>query len=426
VIALLLAALAGAAGVEDLASDPAPAVAPSALAFRGHLEWISAGGGTILRDAPVNPENRVLALPQVLAQSELRPDLRFEYGSQLAAIARPRLALQVVKPRVAGSWAPERSDATFESIELYATWRVDQRLAIAYGLQNFQWGPAELMSPSNRVFHATGFYRDPLYLVRGRHLARVNASVGREWSAVLLAEVAPNGDPAFVADEPFERKAQLKLEYVAPSGDRYAAITAGAAQRSRGWFGEYASLPLWAGLAAYVDAVHTVGRPGWYPVDDGAGGATFAQTGMDTRSLQTLALGGLRYSFEGGADVRLEYVFDEAGWDRGELALASRAASADPRLAGRYLDPGFELLGRQLVYVSLLLPDLPPLKRTTVQARHLHSLTDGSGGAFVTASYAASGAVVVFASASSTYGAADGALSRLARGTAAVGAVVSW
>jgi hypothetical protein len=425
-IAVVLAALLGTDAPADAAPPQASADQAPALTFRGHLQWITAGGGTILRDTPVNPGNRVLELPQVAAESELRPDLRFEYGSQLTALVRPRFLLQVQRSEAGGVWAPERSAASSQWIELYATWRLDDRLAISYGLQNFQWGPAELMSPSNRIFHATGFTRDPLYVVRGRHLARVNVSAGRAWSAVLLAEVAPDGEPAFVADEPFEPKAQLKVEYAAPTGDRYLGITAGAAQRSRAWFGEYATVPLWAGLSAYADAVHTVGRRAWYPVDDGAGGAAFAQTGMETRNLRTLALGGLRYSFEGGADVRLEYVFDEAGWNRGDLARASRAASADPRLVGRYLDPGFELLGRQLAYVSVLLPDLPPVKRTTVQARYLRSVTDGSGAAFVTTSYAATDAVVMFLSASVTHGAADGAVSRLVRGAGVLGAEVSW
>jgi hypothetical protein len=423
-IAPLLGALLAASAALDPAASEASSDAAPGLAFRGQLTWITAGGGTLLRDTPVNPENQVLALPQVVAQSELRPDLRFEYASQLAAVVRPRLQLQFQQARRRGAWGPERSAASAEWIELYATWRLDERLALSYGLQNFQWGPAELVSPSNRIFHTTGFYRDPLYVVRGRHLARVNASAGREWSAVLLAEVASNGEPAFVADEPFDPKAQLKLEYAAPSGAWSVAVTAGASQRSRAWFGEYATLPLWAGLSAYMDAVHTVGRRAWYPVD--AGRATFAQTGMETRELRTIALGGLRYSFAGGTDLRVEYVFDQAGWDRGDLSLASRAAAADPRLVGRFLDPGFELLGRQLAYASLLVPDLPPLKRTTLQARYLRSVTDGSGAAFVTASYAATDAVVAFLSTSLTHGGADGAVSRLVRGASIVGAEVNW
>jgi hypothetical protein len=287
------------------------------------------------------------------------------------------------------------------------------------------------VSPSNRIFHATGFYRDPVFVVRGRHLVRVNVSAGREWSAVLLAEVADNGEAPFVAGEPFEQKAQAKLEWTAPAGDLYAAVTAGASQRSRGWFGEYATVPVVAGLAAYADAVHTVGRRAWYPVADPALGATFAETGMETRALRTTALAGLRYSFVNGNDLRLEVLYDEAGWTDAQLAAGQTAALASLALndragLGRFLDPGFELLGRHLLYASFSLPDLPPGERTRVQARYLYSLTDGSGAAFVTGSYDATDSVVAFLSLSATHGPADGALSRLTRASFAAGATVNW
>lgn len=433
---LLLAAL--------LVADPAPAAEPipvdaapvepaaetqPAFTFRGHLEWITAGGVADSRASPTNPGNRVLQAPFGGAQSELRPDLRLEYGKELTAVARPRLLVKVEKAHTADGWQPERSTADTEWIEGYATWRLSDALSVSYGLQNFQWGPAELLSPSNRIFHATGFYRDPVYVVRGRHLVRVNVSSGREWSAVLLVEVGDNGEAPFVYGEPFEPKAQAKVEWQAPRGDLYAAVTAGAAQRSRGWFGEYAAVPLVAGLSAYGDAVHTVGRRAWSPVRDPVLGATFAQTEMETRALRTTALGGLRYAFENGNDLRFEYLFDEAGWTDDQLALAEQAAlptATDPRGLPRWLDPGFELLGRHLLYASLSLPDLPPQKRTRIQARYLRSLTDGSGAAFLTASHDATDSVVAFVSVSATHGAADGALSRLSRGTALVGAVVNW
>ena len=73
------------------------------------------------------------------------------------------------------------------------------------------------------------------------------------------------------------------------------ALTAGAAARSRGWFGEYLNVPVVGGLSAYADAVHTVGRRAWYPVADPVLGATFAQSGMETRGLRTTVLAGLRY-----------------------------------------------------------------------------------------------------------------------------------
>jgi hypothetical protein len=426
--ALLLAALL--AAEPEVPAEPAPVEAPPSVAFRGHLEWITAAGGASSRASPVNPGNRVLLVPAGGLQTELRPDLRLEVGPTLTAIARPRFWLRVQKAETADGWQPEQYEATAQWIEGYATWRVSDRLALSYGLQNFQWGPAELLSPSNRIFHATGFYRDPVYVVRGRHLVRANVSAGREWSLVVLAEVGDNGEAPFVAGEPFERKAQAKLEYTSPGGDLSAAVTAGAGARSRGWFGEVVTVPLFAGLSAYADAVHTVGRRAWVPVETPVG-PTFAQTGMETRRLRTTVLTGLRYSFVNGNDLRLEYLFDEAGWSDAQLSLADRAAVAamavgDPSGVARFSDPGFELLGRHLLYASLSLPDLPPGERTRVQVRYLRSLTDGSGAAFVTGSYDATDSVVAFLSLSATHGTVDGALSRLTRATFAAGATVSW
>jgi hypothetical protein len=335
----------------------------------------------------------------------------------------------VQKAETSAGWQPEQYEATAQWIEGYASWRVSDRLSVSYGLQNFQWGPAELVSPSNRIFHASGFYKDPVYVVRGRHLVRANVSAGRAWSLVVLAEVAENGEDPFVAMEPFERKAQAKLEYTAPSGDLYAAFTAGAGARSRGWFGEYFTVPLVAGLAVYGDAVHTVGRNAWYPLETPLGPA-FARTATKTRRPRTTALGGLRYAFENGNDLRFEYLFDEAGWTDDQLALAEKAAAAslttDRSGLAAFLAPGFELLGRHLLYASLSLPDLPPAERTRLQARVLWSLTDGSGAAFLTGSYDATDSVVAFLSLSATTGPADGALSRLTRATFAAGATVSW
>ncbi len=422
-VALALGADAGeAAGAAP--ADPAPS-----LALRGHVEWISAAGGSLYRDTPVNPANRVLELPQVAGETELRPHLVAEYGATVRVVARPRLLVQATRAAVGGGWRPERSDASATWTELYAAWRLDDRVAIAYGLQNFQWGPAELISPSNRIFHETGFSRDPLYAVRGKHLARVNVSFAGAWTAVLLAEVAPNGEPAFVAAEPFEPKAQLKVEYAVPRGGGYAGVTGGAAQRSRGWFGEYAELPLWGGLSVHSDVVHTAGRRAWYPVDSGGGDVTWAQTGMESRRLRTLGVGGLRYAFEGGVDARLEYVHDDAGWSRRELRLAARAARAEVADAARleaWLAPGFELLGRDLAYASVRVPKLPPGARTEVQVRYLRSLTDGSGAVYATATRDAGDATVLFLSATVTHGAEEGALSRLFRAAAMAGAVVTW
>ncbi len=249
------------------ADEGAPPAAAPGFSFHGRLEWLSAASTTAYRDTAVNPANDVLRVPQASAQTELRPDLRIELGDELLrVVARPRLLLEGSRARTAGVWRAEETDASAEWLELYGSWRVSEQLTVAYGLQNFQWGPAELLSPSNRIFHETGFTRDPLYAVRGKHLVRVNLSAGRAFSAVVLAEVRANDDAPFVAGEPFEPKAEAKLEWSAPGGRGYVGVTGGAGQRSRGFFGEYGALSLTDGLSVYADAVHQAGSRAWYPV----------------------------------------------------------------------------------------------------------------------------------------------------------------
>lgn len=407
------------------------AASPPAVSARIRLDWLTAAGATLLRETAVNPENAVLQLPSAAATTELRPDLRIEAGRELSAFVRPRLLALAQKPRVAGAWQPETSDASVEWIDLYASWQPDERVAFAYGLHNYQWGPAELVSPSNRIFHANGFLRDPLYVVRGRHLARVNVSAGRVWSAVLLVELRDNGERPFAAGEPFEPKAEAKLEWSDPGGRGYVAVTGGAGKTSRGFFGEYASLSIGDGFSVYADAVHQVGSRAWIPVETAPGVARFERALADA-GLRTLALGGVRYTFAGGADLRLEYLLDEAGWDMRSLRLAERAAAVRPGApplpgeVGPWLDPGYELVGRQHAYASLSIPDLPPRDRTAIAVRYLGALEDSSGALFGTASYDATDAVVIFASTTATHGSDHGALSRLARASALVGATVSW
>jgi hypothetical protein len=371
----------------------------------------------------------VLQIPQLGAQGEVRPDLRLEYGGFLTFVVRPRLQASVTDVQIGERLQTEHSTASAEWTDLSGTWRLGDSLALTYGLTNFQWGPAELLSPSNRIFHETGFARDPLYHVRGKHLVRLNASSGRELTAVLLVELADNGDPAFVSGEAFQPKGQLKVEWAAPSGGTYLGASWGWASASRPWAGEYAAWQITDGLSAYADASHTLGSRAWYPVSDPRLGVVMRQARLSEDRIRTLAAGGLRYVFEGGEDARVEYVFDESGWDKGDLdraALAWRLLPLRPDLAGPLQSPGLEFASRQLVHLSLRLPDLPPRKKIALSLRYLRSVTDRSGAAFATGTWEVGDSTLVFLSVLASHGGEKGDLSRLVRASFVAGAVITF
>lgn len=407
-------------------ADP-PTDAPR-VTWRANLEWITAVRGTDPADTPLNPGNSAFRLPQLLALTELRPNVRADVGARWQLVFRPRWRGTAAFTWTDGEPRGDEVEGTFDVSELYVNWRPTDVLSIAYGLQNFQWGPAELLSPSNRVFHEVGTFRDPLYYVRGRHLVRVNLSAGKRWSAVALAEVGATDEPGFRAGERFEPAGQAKAEFTTSSGATYVGVTGGARPGERPWFGEYGSVTLVAGLSAYVDAVHQQGSLAWYPVPAGPSGAAFVQAERASSAIRTLVVGGLRYSFVNGTDVRLEYLHQDAGYRRGQFDLAALAVAARPsrETADRWLRPGLEFIGRDLVLGSVRVPDMPPARRVGVHAQYLASLTDRSGLVYATTVVDASGSLVVFGTVTATYGGDAAEFSRLVRASAVGGIVWSW
>jgi hypothetical protein len=424
-MAALLALAAPAAGPARAQDAVEPPRRP-AVAWRASVEWIGAVRVTDPAETRLNPGNARFRIPQVGTQAEVRPNVRIELGRRITAVVRPRGLATAQAAWATGLPRTTDSQASANWTEAYLNWRPADSVQVTYGLQNFQWGPAELLAPSNRIFHETGVFRDQLYYVRGRHLLRVNLSSGRQWSLVGLAELTGNGEEPFVAAEPFRRQGQLKGEYAAASGRGYVGVTAGARQGSRPWFGEYASYELAAGLSAYADATHMRGSRAWYPVPLPSGAATFVRRDLEADAWRTLAVAGVRYTFVAGPDARLEYLHQDAGYTGGEVDLTAAALGASPTQAAPFISPGLEFLGRRMALASLRVPDLPPNDRLALQGRYLRSLTDRSGVAFLTGTLDASDAVVLFASGSVTHGRETAEFSRLIRAGVAAGAVWTW
>jgi hypothetical protein len=369
-------------------------------------------------------------VPEHASFSELRPNVRVELGSRWQLILRPRLALEVNKAWMGDTWQAEQTKTSAEFIEGYATWRVSEALLVSYGLQNFQWGPAESVGPSNRIFHDTRFARTPLSIFYGRWLARVNASLGRNVSTVFLLETHRNDSiPVFTAGEEFEPRGLLKLEFMRDNGTDSLGLVVGRGERSRTWIGEYGSLALTDGLSLFFDMAHARGSSAWYPFErDGALG--FEQSRVDSDLVRTFAVVGGRYAFEVGPEVRAEYIYNEAGYTPAELELAVRAvrevAPVAPAVLGPYGAPGLELPGRSYLYFSVRFPDLGPRRRFALQPRYLLSAADGTGNALLNVEWNAADDCVFYLAAGAAHGPADGELTRSVRATILLASNFTW
>ncbi|MBI4818884.1 MAG: hypothetical protein HY791_21615 [Deltaproteobacteria bacterium] len=407
--------LAGVAPVEALGED---------VSLRPTLELFGAVQGAGFAVSSANPDNSVLKVPFLRATTELRPDLKLEVGD-LTFRARARIA--ALSDSTLISKKLKTSDPMFESqwLDLYGEWRVSDSVIVAYGLHNFEWGPAESTSPSNGLVRNPAFASTFLTTYPGRHLGRINFSAGRSFSAVFMVETMESAATSPL--EPFDPKGQLKLEYASEDGAFYVGAVAGVGKTWRPWVGEYLSIELFEGFSAYLDGRETLGSRSFYPLD---GAPSFEQNRLKDNDVSLFLVGGVRYAFEDGADLRLELIRDDAAYTTEELdrsvSILAMAGGALPILVGPYVSPGTDLPGKNSLYASLRVPNLGPGDAFQVSAREVLSLTDATGISIFVIDWAATDSLVLDLTGAIFHGKRDGELTRLLRGLGLLAAKYSW
>lgn len=320
-------------------------------------------------------------VPSTGLVSELKPELKVVSPQAITLMARPRIRMRYEQTTVDDETPEPKGSSRSVLSEAFVQWTLSENVTFAYGKQYFSWGATESLTPSNRLFHETALARNVLYDVRGKHLARVNLSVGRALSLVLMTEYedTDDEDDSFVEGEAFESKALAKAEVSWNDGSDFFGIVAGGREEGRPFFGEYLSwtLPFVEGFSVYGDASHERGADVWYPGTQMAESPAFGpqklkvfeKSKLGDDKLHTLAVAGLRYDFENGATVRAEYIRNDAGYDEKQTKALhatfsprelQRAAFVDQSLIEtnfrRAHRRGTELPGQKYAYASLTWP----------------------------------------------------------------------
>lgn len=408
-----------------MASSSSAFASEQALTVRSSMRWLSYM--SLLQpvdDSPANPDNTVLQLDTQSLGIDIRPDIKASSGV-LKIIARPQLKMVVSKAEVGGNDQTEHPKSTGRWIESYGILSASENVQVSFGLQNYQWGAAESLNPSNRIFHESVGGKDLLYAVEGRQIARVNISWTKNLNTVLMSETERAKDiTAFRAEETFQTKALMKHELNWNNGADYFGVVFGSPEKGTGWFGEYFNVMVTDGLSLYLDAAHQKNSQAWYPIIEKSPQAPtqdivqLRQSKLSDNKVYTLAVLGTRYSFESGSDVRLEYISNDAGWTKDEnersvLALDLKSTLQAPfyqQNLQRILYPGLEYRGRSFALISVRVPDAFDVKDFTLYGRILRSLTDGSATYYGSLEYAFWSASTLILSASSSQGETDSEL----------------
>ena len=332
--------------------------------------------------SPFNPNNSVLSVPTWAHTLELRPDIQFNLSDSHSLILRSRHFLQSFETQYTN---PEKTkyshdeDSDLSDLFFSSVW--SGTLATTIGLQNYQWGPAEIYSPSNPFFHFNNSQRSYFYKEKGRVLVRANWNPSPKttnWSVVAMYEPIDNNTRYWIADRDFKPKSALKVEYQFDNPANSIAIIGGQGEEERGFVGEYFTWSPTEGKSFYADAQHRSGRSNFVPSKNGFGLYDLVRSEDD--KTKTVAVFGFRW--EGRVDFRQEFVFNETGYSNAEWKqVRASAVTLSPNIlqnSRRFASPGTEFRTKNYSYTSVRIPDLGLSRMASIAGRWFSSLDHDS------------------------------------------------
>lgn len=347
------------------------------------FEWIN---GLLVREvaeSDLNPDNRVFNIPRGFARADIRGDFKFKYYNDLSFIFRPRFLgtssdlyyPQTKKPL-------NKSEAEWDINEAYLDYDATDFLGFSLGLQNFQWGPAESLSPSNAIFHFENDQKSVFYRAKGKVLARSNITILGNHSLILIHEPETNREPYWIAEKKFEKKSLAKWESrKRTDSNTYMGLTYGSEDQERKFVGGYFNLFFSETYSFYADLKKSKGSIAYYPKEIAPGQFLFQTDVERLEKDQYLAVVGFRKEARG--DFRLEWIYNSAGYNKTEIGNIGKALKNDQLNYFTNLllatKPGLEMYTQNYLYLSYRLPDLGSKKQSTLFFRYLHSFQDESG-----------------------------------------------
>jgi hypothetical protein len=320
--------------------------------------------------------------------ADFRPALDFSYQDTLKFVVQPRSQLQEI-------WQnPPFSDPEYNHINSitqgYVLAHLGDNVMVVVGVQNYQWGPTEVISPSDPLIHFVPGQRSILWLEQGRGLARINITLSPQVNLVFIGNIFNNDLTPANSGGTFTQLGLGKIEYeVSPA--TYFGLTYGNGPSTRAFVGEYGSVEVSEGLTAYLDAREYQGSDAYYPVAEGPL-LLLAQTNAQSQSVETLMDVGLRY--DGAIDLRGEFIFNSAGYNQNQfqqVLAAENLTSLSPVFSGNssgfssglnsegIILPGLEFPGQYYGYASLRIPNIGYQKKMNLGLHYLHSFMDQSG-----------------------------------------------
>ena len=334
-----------------------------------------------IENTSANPGNANLGLAQSTAKMDLRGNLNWENQEERKFVLRPRFVGQ--NQQIQESNPNSYLTPTTGSVNLTdAYWQevINSAWSSTLGLQVYQWGPGELLSPSNPIYQFQNNQRSTVYKEKGQGLIRLNRLV-ENWSYVFISEPLSNNEAPFQNAQSFNPKTLLKVERQGlENRSNYVGLVLGSEDAQNLFLGEYFNYGFAGSFSFYTDSKFFQVPKNYIPLTDAYGFTYFNTAPTQANVTHEIVDAGFRY--EGDWDWRVEYVYNSVGWTQAQFQQAYRSTyTLSPYVladGSNFASPGLQLYGQNYYYFSVRMPDLGPQKKYNMAIRYLVSGMDSS------------------------------------------------
>lgn len=330
-------------------------------------------------DSVLNPGNEIFLTPETSALLDQRAELKWTINDA-KIIFRPRILSyqQNYKTELTLKNASQE-DTDLNLTDAFYEQYITGRIFTTIGLQVYQWGPAEILNPSNPFFHFNSNQRSLVYKEKGKALLRLNWNTKSDNSFVFIVEPVSNNETYWIADQKFKPQFAAKFDTAWTGTRNFLGLVMGIPDNADFFIGEYFQYELSEGFSVYADAKHSLNNFFYSPKTEGA----FIRMveNPDDGQISTLLVTGLRY--EDYFDARFEYIHNTLGYDQETfdqgLIGGSQASPYVLENLKHFQASGLDLLTKNYIYFSLRKADPFEIKDLSLFFRSFTSMMDSSG-----------------------------------------------
>lgn len=344
----------------------APQARPSTIAQTLKKDWtwelrlnaLLSGTYQKYSEDETNFKNKVLQKPNSYLQLELQPTINIKSNHiPIRWIAKPKLKGRQTQVTV----LDQTSDLAISEYgfwENYLSLEIASSFEVSVGIVNLQWGPSEVINPSQFLLSDQTLITEPYQFYQGIEMAQALWTPSQNISVNIVKELKSfewnhSDDLTFSRKRKFYDRALVRAEYSSSNG----ALTAGQVvgnKNSDQWRMQYGGYALWNytdWTQIYTDYMMQRGSEVNY-----WDGTSLQMDYANSSDVFYTAVVGHRLTFENGPEWKAEWITNTFGKTRDEMQTERRALRLNPAnliALAAYYQREYIFPGQNYLYNSL-------------------------------------------------------------------------